>query len=198
MFHAAARKNPNVRPNAKAERMRTHPRNQAPPKKVSLATIGRELSVLRSILAFAVKANHLDKDNNPAEKIKIPKSRTIKRLLSEKQREHLFSQLSETIRAFFLFMAVTGWRYSKVAKLTWNDLAQFASVAYQDDPKTCETRGEEVPRFLPSSVWAIIEGHRSSQPGQRQKQDHRLRGGNAAKSQEEGQRRVLGNGPPRR
>lgn len=126
-------------------------------KKVSHATVGRELSVLRSIFAFAVKEKHLAKDDNPTTEVAIPNSRTIKRLLSKTQRESLFSQLSEAIRAFFLFMAVTGWRYSEVAKLTWEDLAQFASVAYQEDPKTCETRGEEVPRFLPGSAWAIIE-----------------------------------------
>jgi integrase len=137
---------------------RKQPLPLPPPKNVSPATVGRELSVLKSIFTFAVKQKYLAEDDNPGKDIEVPKSRTIKRVLSKEQREKLFKELSDSIRPFFLFMSVTGWRYSEVAKLTWDALAHFASIAYVTDPKNCEVRDDEEARFLSSLAWAIING----------------------------------------
>jgi integrase len=137
---------------------RQQPLPLPPPKNVSPATVGRELSVLNSIFAFAIKQKYLAEGDSPGKDVDVPQSRTIKRVLSKEQREKLFKELSDSIRPFFLFMAVTGWRYSEVAKLTWDALAHFASIAYVTDPKNCTVRDDEEARFLSSMAWEIING----------------------------------------
>jgi integrase len=137
---------------------RPQPEPLPPAKKISRATVGRELSVLNSIFKFAIRKKYLDAEDNPGKDVKVPQSRTIKRVLSKEQRDRLFSELSEQIRSFFLLMAVTGWRYGEVAKLTWADLSKFTSIAHVTDPKNCKVRDDEEPRFLSSAAWAIIEG----------------------------------------
>ena len=143
--------------NFKKPRQQPPPKPLPPPKKIRPATVGRELSVLNSIFAFAIKQKYLAEGDSPGKDVSVPQSRTIKRILSKEQRDKLFSFLSVRVRPFFLFMAVTGWRYSEVAKLTWDSLAQFASIAYVTDPKNCEVRDDEEPRFLSSLAWEIIE-----------------------------------------
>jgi len=127
-------------------------------KKVSKATVGRELSVLKTAYKHAVSQKYIKAEENPMIDIAIAQSRKIVRYLTDEERVRLLSELSNDARPFFDFLLETGCRYSEASDLAWEKVDLDQQVCYLADAKTA--KGEEQVVHLSPRAMEIISAQR--------------------------------------
>jgi integrase len=96
-----------------------------PPRKVRASTIGRELSVLRTIFRHArknKKLHYAQMEDNPFFDFKVPVSREILPPWSMSDLERLFSGLSTGLRPLCKFIAETGCRIEEAMSLKFSQI----------------------------------------------------------------------------
>jgi integrase len=124
---------------------------------VSLATIQRELAILRRAFRLAVKAGKVQRSPEfPT--LRINNAR--QGFLDGETLERVMEQLPEPLRGVVRFSAFTGWRKGEILSLTWAQVDFGAGVIRLEPGTTKNQEGREFPfRVLPPLV-ELLEAQR--------------------------------------
>ena len=132
---------------------------QKPARKVSAATVGRELAVLKLILKYAQTNKYIRYDrpeDHPFYDVEIPVSREVNPRWTLEDLERLFSLLTPALAIFFRFVAETGCRMEEAMSLTWFRVIPRLEIAYLRDTKSAKAEGEEEVLHLSPEALALI------------------------------------------
>ncbi len=133
-------------------------------KKVCYATVGRELTVIKTMFKYARKQKYISVDQlDEIKGVKIDTSRKMVRYLEDEQREQLFSELSDDLRPLFRFISETGCRYSEAANLMWRFVDTKNQIISLESAKTAKA-GEIQTVQLSEKAIEIIESQKKISP----------------------------------
>lgn len=127
-------------------------------KKISDATINRDLSVLRHILYWAVDSALLL--DNPLGRMRLVRERrTKKRVLSLAEEVALLSQCSDHFQPIVVMALDTGMRRGELLHQQWEDVDFDRRLLYVTRSKTPEGEAREIP--LTGRIYQYLVTHRA-------------------------------------
>jgi integrase len=105
----------------------------------SVATINRELALLKHMLSKALRENIIS--SNPAKEVKLFPERPNKlRVISGDEFLKLYNQASDFLKPILVIAINTGMRRSEILNLTWDDVDLVKRYIYVGDTKNNDYR----------------------------------------------------------
>ena len=131
-----------------------------PPRNVKASTAGRELRVLRMIILYAKANKFLEFESDedyPFYKFKFPEDREIVHIITQEQKQKLYSFLPKNSQPLFEFLAESGCRISEAMSLTWSNVRHMKKRSRLRDTKSQRAKGGTEELFLSPMAWQIVE-----------------------------------------
>lgn len=120
---------------------------------VKVATVNRNMALIKSMLNRAVEWEMLRMELNPAPKIKqLPENNMRLRFLSKDEIEKLYKQCNGELLALVKVAINTGMRRGELMALTWNDIDMKGRQIYIRDSKS--GKGRVIP--MNDTVWNVF------------------------------------------
>ncbi|MCK4858078.1 MAG: site-specific integrase [candidate division Zixibacteria bacterium] len=121
-------------------------------KKVSPATLNRELACLKHMFTKAIQWDMTR--TNPVKAVRMLKENNARiRYLTKEEIVRLFNELDDSLKPVVAFALYTGLRKGEILKLTWNDIDFHQQLIFVKNSKNGEKR--EIP--LPEPVFRNLK-----------------------------------------
>lgn len=128
-------------------------------KKLTAATVNRDLSVLRRVLYWGVEEGYLS--SNPVGRLRMERERRTKRPVLSLREEHLLLAASpEHLQRIILCALHTGMRRGEILSQRWEDIDFDNRILHVSHSKTPEGEAREIP--LTSRLYKMLLAHRGN------------------------------------
>ncbi|MEW6325755.1 MAG: tyrosine-type recombinase/integrase [Nitrospirota bacterium] len=134
-------------------------RQGAKRKKISNATINRELACLKRAYSLAVREERLDR--RPYVPM-LAEQNVRKGFFEDAELAKVLSHLPPPIDAITQFGAITGWRKSEIIGLTWDRVDVAAGLVRLDPGTTKNGEGREFPAGAHPTLAALLKQRREA------------------------------------
>lgn len=128
------------------------------PRFVKKSTVGRELSVLKLIFAYALRKEYVSysAETHPMKGVKIDVSRKINHPVTDEKLHTLFKRCHYNLAHLFEFIYETGCRPIEAMTLRWVDILPGQPMALLMDTKTSDAEGSTEELHLSPRALEII------------------------------------------
>ena len=128
-------------------------------KRLTAATVNRDLSVLRRVLYWGVEEGYLA--SNPLGRLHMERERRTKRpVMSLREEQLLFAASPEHLQRIILCALHTGMRRGEILSQRWEDIDFDNRILHVSHSKTPEGEAREIP--LTSRLYQILLAHRKN------------------------------------
>ena len=126
-------------------------------KKLTVATVNRDLSVLRRVLYWAVEEGYLSA--NPLGRLRMERERRTKRpVMSLREEQLLLAASPEHLQRIILCALHTGMRRGEILTQRWEDIDFDNRILHVSHSKTPEGEAREIP--LTSRLYEMLRAIR--------------------------------------
>lgn len=128
-------------------------------KKLTAATVNRDLSVLRRVLYWGVEEGFLS--SNPVGRLRMERERRTKRpVMSLREEQLLLAASPEHLQRIIICALHTGMRRGEILSQRWEDIDFDNRILHVSHSKTPEGEAREIP--LTSCLYALLIAHRKN------------------------------------
>ncbi|HVB35580.1 MAG TPA: tyrosine-type recombinase/integrase [Patescibacteria group bacterium] len=129
-------------------------------KTLTVATVNRDLSVLRRVLYWGVEEGYLSA--NPLGRLRMERERRTKRpVMSLREERLLLAASPDHLKRIILCALHTGMRRGEILAQRWEDIDFDHRILYVTHSKTPEGEAREIP--LTASLFESLQVHRRPQ-----------------------------------
>jgi integrase len=126
-------------------------------KRLTAATVNRDLSVLRRVLYWGVEEGYLA--SNPLGRLHMERERRTKRpVMSLREEQLLFAASPEHLQRIILCALHTGMRRGEILSQRWEDIDFDNRILHVSHSKTPEGEAREIP--FTSRLYTMLLAHR--------------------------------------